>query len=530
DKLQQHPSLSEVGCTNELNCSLAAEGYARANGVGACVVTFSVGGFAAFNGVGSAYAENLPVVLISGAPNSNDSGRHLLHHTLGEYSFTYQLEMAKKITCCAVAITRPGQAPALIDRAIRTALLESKPAYIEIPTNIAGEKCPRPGPISAITGRPSSDAVSLEVSVAKAVEFLATSKKPVILVGPKVRGKIARLAVIKLAEAIGCAVVPQPAAKGRFPEDHPQFAGIFWGQVSTLAADAIVNWADVLICIGTVFTDYSTVGWTAMPTIDKLEVDTNSVTVPGDSTFYSQVWLDDFLARLSETAPWNPATMVEYNRLRLDPPYERASRGVDPLTRKEIARRSQKLVSPETTVFVDTGDSWFNGIHLRLPRGAGFEIEMQWGHIGWSIPAAFGYTLAKPKRRVVIVVGDGAFQMTAQEVSQMVRWRVPIIILLMNNKGYTIEVEIHDGLYNRIQNWKYASLVQAFNGEEGGGHALSFEVSTVYHFIEALDRAIVHVDGPTLIECTIDQDDCSRDLITWGHFVAAANGRPPEKD
>jgi pyruvate decarboxylase len=155
---------------------------------------------------------------------------------------------------------------------------------------------------------------------------------------------------------------------------------------------------------------------------------------------------------------------------------------------------------------------------------------MQWGHIGWSIPAAFGYTLAKPKRRVVIVVGDSAFQMTAQEVSQMVRWRVPIIILLMNNKGYTIEVEIHDGLYNRIQNWKYASLVQAFNGEEGGGHALSFEVSTVYHFIEALDKAIVHVDGPTLIECTIDQDDCSRDLITWGHFVAAANGRPPEKD
>ncbi|KAK7216851.1 hypothetical protein V2G26_004854 [Clonostachys chloroleuca] len=530
DKLQQHPSLSEVGCTNELNCSLAAEGYARANGVAACVVTFSVGGFAAFNGVGSAYAENLPVILISGGPNTNDSGRHLLHHTLGEWSFTYQLEMARKITCCAVAITRADQAPAMIDRAIRMALLESKPAYIEIPTNIAGEECPRPGPITAITGRPLSDTTSLEASVAKAVEFLGASKKPVILVGPKVRGTVARLALIKLAEAIGCAVVLQPAAKGRFPEDHSQFAGIFWGQVSTFAADAIVNWADVLICIGTVFTDYSTVGWTAMSTVDKLEVDMSSVTVPGAPTFYSQVWLDDFLARLSETAPWNPTTMVEYNRIRLDPPYERASRGPDPLTRKEIARRSQKLVSPETTVFVDTGDSWFNGIHLRLPRGAGFEIEMQWGHIGWSVPAAFGYALAMPKRRVVIVVGDGAFQMTAQEVSQMVRWRLPIIILLMNNKGYTIEVEIHDGLYNRIQNWKYASLVQAFNGEEGGGRAISFEVSTVYQFIEAMDKAIVHVNGPTLIECTIDQDDCNRDLITWGHFVAAANSRPPETD
>ncbi|CAH0054620.1 unnamed protein product [Clonostachys solani] len=530
DKLDSHPSLSEVGCTNELNCSLAAEGYARANGVGACVVTYSVGAFAAFNGVGSAYAENLPVIMISGAPNSNDAGHHLLHHTLGERSFTYQLEMAKKITCCAVAVNRADKAPELIDRAIRTALLEAKPAYIEIPTNLAGETCPRPGPISAVIERTPSDSTSLALSVAKAAEFLATAKKPVILVGPKVRGKVAKTALVKLAEAIGCAVVPQPAAKGCFPEDHAQFAGIFWGQVSTLAADTIVNWADVLICIGTVFTDYSTVGWTAMPSVDKLVVDTNSVMVPGPPTFYSQVWLHDFLARLSETVPWNATTMVEYNRLRLDPPYTRASRGLDQLTRKEIVRRSQKLVTPETTVFVDTGDSWFNGISLHLPHGAGFEIEMQWGHIGWTIPAAFGYALAKPKRRVVVMVGDGAFQMTAQEVSQMVRWRVPIIILLMNNKGYTIEVEIHDGLYNRIQNWKYASLVQAFNSEEGGGRALSFEVSTVYHFTEALDKAMVHVDGPTLIECKIDPDDCSRDLITWGHFVAAANARAPVKD
>ncbi|KAK6725102.1 hypothetical protein SNK04_003907 [Fusarium graminearum] len=96
DKLGGHPSLTEIGCTNELNCSLAAEGYARGHGVSVCIVTYSVGAFSAFNGIGSAYAENLPVILISGSPNTNDVSQHILHHTLGIYDTTYQLEMAKR--------------------------------------------------------------------------------------------------------------------------------------------------------------------------------------------------------------------------------------------------------------------------------------------------------------------------------------------------------------------------------------------------------------------------------------------------
>lgn len=120
--------------------------------------------------------------------------------------------------------------------------------------------------------------------------------------------------------------------------------------------------------------------------------------------------------------------------------------------------------------------------------------------------------------------------MTAQEVSQMVRHRLPVIILLMNNKGYTIEVEIHDGLYNRIQNWDYALLVQAFNSTESGGRALGLQARTVGEFSEAIEMAMAHADGPSLIECNIHQDDCSRELITWGHFVAMANAREQIKD
>ncbi|KAH7131032.1 thiamine diphosphate-binding protein [Dactylonectria macrodidyma] len=529
DKLEAHPALTEVGCTNELNCSLAAEGYARANGVGVCVVTYSVGAFSAFNGVGSAYAENLPVIIVSGAPNTNDVGQRLLHHTLGDYDFTYQLEMAKKITCCAVAIRGAVHAPELIDRAIRMALLRRKPAYIEVPTNLSGESCAQPGPISALVEPTPSDGPALDAAVARASEYISTKQKLVILVGPKVRRAGAEQELLRLVEAIGCAVVLQPAAKGSFPEDHAQFAGIFWGQVSTLAADVIVNWADVLICAGTAFTDYSTVGWTALPSVPQLVVDMESVTLTDPSAYFSHVRLCDFLSRLAEAASWNDGTMVEYNRLRLDPPLGHPSRGQEMLTRKEVVRQMQLLLTPETTVFAETGDSWFNGIQLCLPSGAEFEIEMQWGHIGWTIPASFGYALAKPERRTIVMIGDGAFQMTVQEVSQMVRYGVPIIMLLMNNRGYTIEVEIHDGLYNRLQNWNYGLLVRAFNSTESGGRALGLQAHTAEQFSDALDRAMVHKDGPTLIECNIHQDDCSRELITWGHFVAVANARAPAK-
>ena len=128
------------------------------------------------------------------------------------------------------------------------------------------------------------------------------------------------------------------------------------------------------------------------------------------------------------------------------------------------------------------------------------------------------------------MVGDGAFQMTVQEVSQMVRFRMPIIMLLMNNRGYTIEVEIHDGLYNRLQNWDYARMIQSFNSSEGGGRALGLKAQTIEELSRALERATAHTDGPVLIECNLDQDDCSKELITWGHFVAASNARCPAKD
>jgi indolepyruvate decarboxylase len=499
-------------------------GYARAHGAAAAVVTFSVGALSALNAIGGAYAENLPVILISGAPNTNDRAtEHLLHHTLATHDLLYQLEIAKKLTCAAVSITSVTDAPELIDHAIRSALRQRKPAYIKIACNIAGAACAAPGPISAVVDVEPSDRASLEAAVAAAAEFLRRKRKPTVLIGSKLRAAGAEQEAIQLAEALGCAVTVMAAAKSFFPEGHPQFAGIYWGEISAPGAREIVDWSDGLLCIGTLFNDYSTVGWTAVPGPDVLTADLNRVHL--ECHDFSRVHLRDFLSGLARVVEKRDATMVEYRRIRSEPSSKNPAVPDAKLTRAEAVRQINSLVTKDTTVIAETGDSWFNGVALKLPSGARFEVEMQWGHIGWSVPATFGYAMGAPERRVIALIGDGSFQLTAQEVAQMVRQNLPIIIFLMNNHGYAIEIEIHDGPYNNVKNWDYAGLIRVFNAADGHGRGI--RATTGEELTNAIEVALANHAGPTLIECIIDRDDCTPELLSWGAKVAAANGRPP---
>src|SRR5262249_48077422 len=259
DQLLLNKNIEQVYCSNELNCGFSAEGYARANGVAACIVTYTVGALSAFNALAGAYAENLPVILISGSPNTNNLGAyHLLHHTLGTLDFSYQLEIARHITCEAVAITHPEEAPYLIDKAIRAALREKKPVYIEIPCNLAAAQCSAPTPHKSFLEPPKSDRASLAAAVDAATAFLAKSVRPVLLAGSKLRAHGGVNSFRDLAEAVGCAVAVMGNAKGFFPEEHEQFMGTFVGSVSTPGCGELVQSADVIVAAGPIFHDYTT--------------------------------------------------------------------------------------------------------------------------------------------------------------------------------------------------------------------------------------------------------------------------------
>ena len=456
DEMLKNPDLEMVGCCNELNAGYAADGYARATGgPAAVVVTFSVGGLSLMNAVAGAYAEDLPLIAISGGPNTNSLAENeLLHHTLGDVSYEYQRDAFRLVTVDAVIVQRPDEAPEQIDNALEKALVSRKPVYLEIPCNIAGAVTSAPHP-RTFAGIPESDADSLESAVSHALEVLGGAVKPTLVGGVKLRSFGAKAAFADLAEASRYATATMPNAKGMYPENRDGYMGTYWGSVSTPGCSEIVESADMVLYAGATFTDYTTVGHsTLLSKKSSILAGPSAVSIAGQT--YSRVGLADFLATLARRVEPNDASRVAFDRVREQTPVVTPGSPDTALTTRQLFGRIQNMLGPEVAVIAETGDSWFNGMRLDLPKGSRFEIQMQYGSIGWSVGATLGYALGDPGRRVVSLIGDGAVQLTAQEVSTMIRMEVNPIIFLINNGGYTIEVEIHDGPYNNIKNWDYA--------------------------------------------------------------------------
>lgn len=530
DELLKNDNLKMVSCTNELNASYASEGYARANGASACVITFNVGAFSALNGVAGAHAERLPMIFISAGYNTNDeaSGR-FLHHTIGTTDYSYQEEMFRPVTCKTVRILTAEEAPAKIDDAVATALRESKPCYIEIASNLADAECPEPQPKQFPRAwELPYDADAVEQAADAVAKQLNAAEKPILLAGPHLRPYGAIDAFKRLAEALGCAVAVQPNAKGFFPEDHPQYIGHYLGTSSAPGAEAMVDLSDCVLAAGPMFTDYSTVGWTTTVPNDSgyIAIAEDGVTTPEGN--YTNLPIAPVLDAVAQKVEKNSATIEQYNRDDVtgeQAEYTPAADG-EQLTRAEMVHQINELITQDSTLFAETGDSWFNGMHMQLPGGAGFEIEMQWGAIGWSVPSAHGYAVAKGNdHHTILMVGDGSFQLTAQEVCNMIRYQDNITVIVVNNKGYVIESALHEGPYNYYKNWDYAALMDAFNAEDGEG--IGITATTAGELRDALRTASENTHRPVLIEAQIPHDDMTQDLVKWGKPVSAAIGRAP---
>ena len=358
-----------------------------------------------------------------------------------------------------------------------------------------------------------------------AANLIENSNFPILLAGPHLRSHGAINAFKELTEALGCAVAVQPNAKSFFPENHPQFIGIYWGNVSSTGCQKIVEESDLIIAGGPVYTDYSTVGWTAIPDEDKtINVRPSRVVFPDSE--HTGIQLADFLKALAKKVKKNKNSLEKFNQIRSQKEPIKPADSNDSLTRIEMISQIHGLIDSKSTLFVESGDSWFNTMYMDLPVGAKYEIEMQWGSIGWSVPAVFGYSLGNiPDGRTLALIGDGSFQFTAQEVSNMIRYNQNCILFIVNNHGYVVESVIHEGPYNYIKNWDYAGLMDVLNAGEGQG--LGFTAKTNGELTEAIKKAKKHTEGPVLIECQIDHDDTSDELSEWGTKVSEANKRPP---
>ncbi|MBI2784954.1 MAG: pyruvate decarboxylase [Legionella longbeachae] len=525
DEILKNENLQMINCCNELNAGYAADGYARIHGISALFVTFSVGGLSALNAITGAYAENLPVLVISGGPNTNSiQDAEILHHTMGNEDHGFSRDIYARVTAAAISIRKPENAPQQIDAAIAIAIAKQKPVYIEIACNIANAPCSKPTK-RAFNATKVSDSSSLAAAVADAAEKLNAANKPSLILGSKARSCHALNAVSELSTKIGYAFAAMPDAKGFVSETHSNYIGIYWGPVSSPGCAEVIDSSDAHLLIGPNENDYTTVGhmWGINP---HKSVSIAEGCVRVGSNVYTDVYMNDFIHGLKEKLKFNDNSHKVFQRIAGSAPqYIEPKHLKAPLSTRYLFGQIQKMLNKNTALLAETGDSWFNCMRLHLPKGCPFEIQMQYGSIGWSVGALLGMQAALDgKKRVIACIGDGSFQMSAQELSTLIRYKFKPIIFLMNNSAYTIEVQIHDGPYNVINNWRYADLVNTFRGEQSG--AKSYVVKTNQELLTAIADAQKN-DALCFIEVILDKDDCNKNLLEWGSRVANYNSRPP---
>ncbi|MFM7192486.1 MAG: alpha-keto acid decarboxylase family protein [Microcystaceae cyanobacterium] len=504
---------SPVGlvCTcNELNAGYAADAYARVRGMGAVCITYGVGGFSLINAVVGAYAERVPLVVISGAPSRAMRRSHLLlHHTTGD--FNLQQAMMDKITVAAVSLSEPSQAASQIDQALAACLHHKRPVYIEIPADLVNQ--PYAEPIAPVTLESKlTDTAALNEAVQEAVELLNRAERPIILAGVEFNRFDLEDKLMKLLEMTGYPIATTLLGKSCISEMHPQFIGNYVGAFSREYVRDRLESADCILCLGAIMSDMNLGVYTAKLDDNRL-INANSEKVKIKHHFYQPIYLGDFLDGLLNQLEQKP-------RLPLQPASELLAELLTPqpgqkITNDYFYKRLNHFIDDHSIVISDTGDAIVATMDLVIHKDADFIGQAFYLSIGYSIPACLGAAIADPQSRPLVIVGDGAFQMTAQELSTIIRHQLNPIIFLINNDGYTIERVIHDNTYNDLQPWKYHQLPQVF------GNCWSMEVRTEDELEIALLQAQQNRDFPSFIEVHLGRMDCSRGLVRLGQAVSS---------
>jgi TPP-dependent 2-oxoacid decarboxylase len=515
-------NLKLIATCNELNAGYAADAYARLNGVSVACVTYNVGGLSLINAVAGAYAELVPMIVISGAPStSQQKQKLLLHHTAVDYNL--QLEVFEKITVAAVRVTSPNQAAIQIDRAISACLQERRPVYIEIPSDMVGQPCPL-SQLVELPAQPMIDRQALSEAVEEAVALLEKSQRPVILAGVELhRYGIANL-LSQLLEQTGYPFATTLLGKSILSEMHPQFIGCYAGTLSPDSVRQRVESADCILCLGAFMSDINLGGFTAHLPETKL-INANSDKVKIKHHFYHPVSLPAFMSDLAAKLQRKPTEQLDIKpakeTLTEDFQILPSAKLTNARFYDRINRFIAELDSP-SVVIAETGDALIATIDLVLYGHTEYIGQALYTSIGYAVPACLGAAIAKSEYRPIVLVGDGAFQMTAQELSTIIRYQLNPIFFLINNDGYTIERAIHEGSYNDIQPWKYHQLPQIF------GDSWSCEARTEGELEQALEKAKYNLERVSFIEIHLERMDCSLGVQRLGK--ALQERRSPIKE
>jgi indolepyruvate decarboxylase len=500
-QLQDTGTLKWIGTCSELNASYAADGYARLNGLSALLVTNGVGALSAINGIGGSYSEHVPVICIAGSIPLRSIDRGLgMHHTMADGSFDHFLDAYTHVTAAHARLT-PRNAVTEIDRLILTAWREKLPVYMELPSDIAYLEIEVPAAPLMLVNTPS-DPERLRSCIAAVAGRLSAAKSPAILVDADADRFGVAPDLMALAEKMQIPMAVINAAKAVIDETFPHYLGIYNGKESAPHVRQAIETSDCLLSIAYRPIEVTTGDFTASLPANTIHARGHSVDVGEDN--YQAVTLKEVLKGVIDA--------VRQVRSRAQRPVAATVAGAqadgsraDPsakLTQAAYWQAMQGYLREGDVLYVDNGTS-FVLLGLKLPPNCTFIGSVNWGSIGYSVGALLGALTAAPHRRHLLFVGDGSFQVTAQELSTILRHDHKPVIFLINNGGYTIERGYlgKTETYNDIANWAYADLPKVFRRDTS---ARSFVVRSRRDLQEALSAPN---DTMILVESIMDPHD-----------------------
>jgi indolepyruvate decarboxylase len=501
--------IAHIGTTREDCAGFAADAYARINGIGAVCVTYCVGGLNCVNAIACAYAERSPVVLLTGSPGLSERIRTpYLHHMVRDFST--QREVFEKITVAAISLDDPSTAEREMDQAFSALLRYRRPIYIEIPRDLVHTPLTNPLRPLCLDEEPSESA-ALEEAIEEVRTMLASASRPAILAGAEIGRFGLQEDLTRLVERLNVPIASTLLGKSVIREDHPLYVGVYGGLIARDEVQQFINDSDCLLILGSILSDVEDLnadspllseGRTIHATADRVAIKHHR---------YDAIRFQDFVKALVQ----NPLPAFPSRPLPTAPSPAQPSVASDaPVTLNGLFRHLDGLLDEQTLVIADVGESLFAAADLHVHRRFEFLSPAYYTSMGFAVPAAIGASFADPTLRPIVLVGDGAFQMTGTELSTAVRYGQTPIVIVLNNRGYSTEREILEGPFNDVHEWQYERICDMVGGGVGT------RVTTQGEFERGLALALADTSRLHVMNVLLDPADRSAGMVRLAHRLA----------
>ncbi|HET8721343.1 MAG TPA: thiamine pyrophosphate-binding protein [Nitrospira sp.] len=508
-QLIERSPIRHIGTTREDCAGFAADAYARINGIGAACVTYCVGGLNCVNAIACAYAERSPVILLTGSPGLSERIRTpYMHHMVRDFST--QREVFERMTVASVSLDDPTTAEREMDRAFAALLRYRRPIYIEIPRDLVHTPLNHPLRPLCLNDDPS-DPAALEEAIGEVRAMLASAKRPAVLAGAEIGRFGLQDDLTRLVERLKIPIASTLLGKSVIREDHPLYVGVYGGLIARDEVQQFINDSDCLLILGSILSDLEDLdahsplrseGRTIHATADHVSIRHHR---------YDTIRFQDFVQALGTHGLSAQSSRPLPPPLSIDGSPPSPGEGV---TLRGLFRHLDQQLDQTTLVIADVGESLFAAADLHVHRRFEFLSPAYYTSMGFAVPASIGASFADPALRPIVLVGDGAFQMTGSELSTAVRYKQAPIVIVLNNRGYSTEREILEGPFNDLHDWHYERICDLIGGGIGA------VIKTQQEFEHTLAKALADPRQLYVLNVLLDPADRSPGMIRLAHRLA----------